>query len=433
MCIDLYRYGARWLNHILMGNELSTQTPSVITPGSQSFLAASSNGAAAQLSPSKPVTQTTVKVFTKDEKPPLLKPGDIETSDTFQNFITFQKLRCIQIDNPLGYKHAKFSLGGSCGVTGDSFSADPFFAPFLFAFNKHMNCVLSPEVLWIKVLQGVALHVALNKDAFEGKFFKQHLNITVPNFAELHDQESVNIFLEGVMGEIYTHAVAKEVITALVKPFSESSAIATSVFQIGVMDVVKNFATFSNATACGIPNIVLLGTPTDWAEFNRRLTVLGDSLHMRWWVDYLIPVINKIQRTAEVVLSGGQNPEPVFWQNMMANSSSSGSAIINGWMVLFKCYIPHEGKYYPIPEYIQTIQSDRRQYSVIDGIHHVPWNMQQYQGKKLSGKVPFFETFTSNGVQKKEKRYIVYGVIGLLVNDALDTICPAMGYFIVDS
>ncbi len=184
-----------------------------------------------------------------------------------------------QVDHLYGYQCVeKISVMNSYEY--GKIHGNPFYRTALLAFNHHLGYVVSPDVLWTQVILGIALHVERNKTLFENNFLPGNLHVRVRNDGELMNDRQIDIFLNGVMDGLFENTSAKKFLEILKKPFSTSSPTACSIFKIGIMDVLKNYTTYENYTACGIPHFDILGTSEDWKDFYGRLEYIERELHM---------------------------------------------------------------------------------------------------------------------------------------------------------
>src|SRR6185436_7574099 len=85
---------------------------------------------------------------------------------------------------------------------------------------------------------------------------------------------------------------------------------------------------------CGIPQIVLEGTPEDWAVLAERTRGLG-QFGLAWWTEALAPILDEF-----VAASRGRANVP-FWQSIYKLDGGSGGPYTSGWITAFFPYLKH--------------------------------------------------------------------------------------------
>lgn len=84
---------------------------------------------------------------------------------------------------------------------------------------------------------------------------------------------------------------------------------------------------------CGIPEIIIEGTPEDWEIMEKRIEELA-KYNLTWWVNDLSPILKEFRKAS----GGKQHPE--FWQSMYKLiTHGSGSSDITGWILKFFPYV----------------------------------------------------------------------------------------------
>jgi hypothetical protein len=218
-----------------------------------------------------------------------------------------------------------------------------FFDGIYSAYADHHPITLSPDMIWLVISQGFALHV--NKHAeelrklfvdFEAKkeLLVESNTITIDNpdspwedaFAGF-DQQISKYTSNGVAG-------------VLTSGFSTTTPVTKVALQITMMNALKPYFDYKlQTTGCGIPEVTLEGTPADWESVLNRAKALR-KYKLDWWMDELEPVLKQF-----VAASKGKVSKS-FWRNMVKQRTisyegrcGSGKAeIIDGWIVKFYPY-----------------------------------------------------------------------------------------------
>ncbi|MEO1514739.1 MAG: DUF4419 domain-containing protein [Bacteroidota bacterium] len=232
-----------------------------------------------------------------------------------------------------------------CTSTGDSkrlvpvpMGANAFAHAVYQAYATHRPLVISPDVIWLLIVQGLALHIQENAEDLRSTFVdhKGQLNLDVKRI-EFHPR--VVEYWEGIFPEFAgkIQQKTKEDILSLVAPeFSTTGKKERITYQISLMDAMSPYFQYSVTIVCGIPSITVEGSPEDWAMIKARLNQL-DRYGLEWWTDQLRPVIDEMEKAA----SGTVNR--AFWEDIFAkqeyNITCGTDHFFTGWMLDFFPYL----------------------------------------------------------------------------------------------
>jgi hypothetical protein len=211
------------------------------------------------------------------------------------------------------------------------------------AFFKHYPLRLSPDVIWLTCVQGLAKHIAKNPEqqrssvgvTFEGR---ETISVARPDFVKgssENDWESVfPQFAKGVAGHI-----GEDMVELLENSFSTTTSTDKICSHIALLDCVKHYFAFDMACGCGIPSIELTGTVEDWRKVREKAEVLNRFAGLEWWTDELLPVLDHF-----VSAASGQ-PDLQFWKSVcnLHGASGSWSSFVTGWIqVMFPYTVNNE-------------------------------------------------------------------------------------------
>ncbi len=210
-----------------------------------------------------------------------------------------------------------------------------FIAATNTAFQRHYPLVLSPDMLWLLIAQGFAIHIRENAEALRGKFVTHEGKATL----EVRRDEFVKGFdgndWEGVFGEfsqqIRTY-IGEQAHNTLVPKFSTTGIVEKAAFEVTLMDAMQGYFTYKLSTLCGIPSFVLEGTPGDWQKLRADAARL-ETYELGWWTIHLLPVLDQF-----VAASQGEIDE-AFWQSFYKWNGMSGGAYFTGHLVTFFPYL----------------------------------------------------------------------------------------------
>ncbi|MCA9551232.1 MAG: DUF4419 domain-containing protein [Myxococcales bacterium] len=205
------------------------------------------------------------------------------------------------------------------------------------AFYGHHPLRIRPDDVWMCIAQGFATHVNQNVEALRHRFVahsgKLTLSVSRPDFVLGQPNPWPEAFA-AFSDQVASHVGKLRDLVA--QRFSTSGAMEQAAFDVAVMDTFQGFFEYEFRGGCGIPEIELLGTPADWASIVTRTRHLSEY-GLEGWTDALVPVLERIQATAE----GAVDRE--FWRSFFRYQGGSGPAELTGWILTLFPYLT-EGK-----------------------------------------------------------------------------------------
>ncbi|MBS0202167.1 MAG: DUF4419 domain-containing protein [Planctomycetes bacterium] len=248
----------------------------------------------------------------------------------------------------------------------------PLIAATHQAFSEHRSLVLSPDMLWLAILQGIAQHVHVDPEASRDTFVphqgrkKVEIERVEPLVAGSPENpwsdivSQFSLCLRNELGERYDRFECE---------FSTTGSLERIACQIAVMDVLEPYYEFVMRCICGIPEITLEGSTDDWQTLRDRAQVLND-VGLNWWHEALDPILDEFH------LASGGAVNLDFWRNIHKRQDAYGETNINGWMVKFVPYTKGEMGVYNVrnrllsdPDAMTTASSLPSGISVVP-IHH---------------------------------------------------------------
>nr|WP_309695679.1 DUF4419 domain-containing protein [Armatimonas sp.] len=201
-----------------------------------------------------------------------------------------------------------------------------FVAAVSAAYNKHHPLVLSPDMIWLLIAQGFALHVRENAEVLREKLVAHHGKLTL----EVRRDDFVKGFAgndwEGVFAEfseqIRTH-LSDATHQTIVPSFSTTGIIEKAAFEVALLDAMQVYFNYDVIGICGIPYFILEGTPDDWQQLRQHTAALAE-FDLEWWVMPLLRVLD------EFVAASQGNPTREFWQEFYMHSKCRGVPYICG-------------------------------------------------------------------------------------------------------
>jgi hypothetical protein len=227
---------------------------------------------------------------------------------------------------------------------------NPLIGAAHLAFAHHLPLALSPDVIWLVIMQGVSQHINHNSERFRG--------ILVP-----HDEKkTLTVIRDGLVKGRTTAEDWKSVTDEFVCKLLETSssegmrrALATSfsttacteriALNMTMMDTLKSYFTYQVMTRCDIPVVDIRGRVEDWVRIRDALGIL-DELGL---VEYKARIDSILDHF--IAAYGEANRDDTFWNGVYNENGGMGSGDVtrvSGWLKDFFLYTndeilaPHE-------------------------------------------------------------------------------------------
>ena len=185
----------------------------------------------------------------------------------------------------------------------------PFLLAVTTAYDKHYPLVLSPDMIWLLILQGLASHVNANAEALRKRFVAHEGKLVLKLKRDGFQKGNPNNDWEGVFAEfsskLRTH-IGPDSHGLIVNEFSTTGAVEKAAMEVSLMDTLQSYFVFSMTTLCGFPSITLEGTTSDWQQLRGRAKHLA-AYDLDWWIPSLLPLLDQF-----VLASQGQ-ADKTFW------------------------------------------------------------------------------------------------------------------------
>jgi hypothetical protein len=203
------------------------------------------------------------------------------------------------------------------------------------AFAEHRPLTLSPDDVWMAILQGFAIHVRENAETLRERFVefegRSTLRVTTSNGDDW--EGNLQLFERALAG-----ALNPGLMRAITSDFSTTSKDTHLAFCIAAMDSFSRYFDYSMVCVCGIPKITLTGTVDDWLSVRDRFRVLAEY-DLQWWSQKLEPVLTQF------IGSAAGNVDLDFWQSIYKPKEAYGGDRVTGWIVRLFPYLEHEGTF----------------------------------------------------------------------------------------
>lgn len=218
-------------------------------------------------------------------------------------------------------------------------SNHPFFQSMYRAYADHRPFELSPEALWLLICQGFSLHVNNNAEELRHLFVDFEGKQTLMASGNGISLDNPNSPWESVFPQFTSQIAAytgQELIDVLSADFSTSTPASRVASQITVMESMKAYFDYV-ITICGIPQVILHGTPDDWQSVIDRTEFLR-QYKLDWWVDEMLPVLRKIKLASEGEVDKAFWRSMFKWHELKHEMCGDPETLADGWIVKFYPY-----------------------------------------------------------------------------------------------
>jgi len=209
----------------------------------------------------------------------------------------------------------------------------------LLAFAEHYPLKITPDIIWITIMQGFARHVDKNAEKFRKDFVSHEGKKVITIFRDSFSKGGVNPW-ENVFPE-FCEKIQEKLVNPDIKnlvecDYSTTGEIDKVVSQIALMDTMKNYFSYKMVTRCGIPEIELAGEIEDWIKLRENAEKLMCNFELDFWLDHLLPILDRF------IAAFKGDIDTKFWGSIAKLHStygSGGSTYLNGWIQDFFPYV----------------------------------------------------------------------------------------------
>jgi hypothetical protein len=216
------------------------------------------------------------------------------------------------------------------------------------AYDGHRPLTLSPDIIWLTIVQGLAVHINEHAERLRHHFVshagKQTLVVVRNDFVKGSPENPWGEVIGEFSGMLADQIGEKHGL--IVADFSTTGPVERVASEIVLMDSMRSYFEFEVRTRCGIPSVSLEGSPQDWEKIRARLDGF-DELGLDWWTEALRPVLDHF------LLAARGTPDREFWRGIFKENDSSGGPYLTGWLVKFFPYLQRD-EYEPAPSYKRT-------------------------------------------------------------------------------
>lgn len=230
-----------------------------------------------------------------------------------------------------------------------SYGRHSFIHGMYAAYAEHRPFVLSPDMIWLLIVQGFSCHVNFNhktsREVFPGMRTKEPLYV-YNDAIKLGDSSSPWAETTAEFTEQITDYIGEDLMQVLRADFSTTSMAERIATEITIMDAMKPYFEYVvMRIICGIPAITIEGRTEDWEKILEKLSYLK-KYQLEDWVAQLNPIIQEFVQASKGII------DKQFWMNMFkvhTRDSYGAPKSMDGWICNFFPY-NREGKRMDVKE-----------------------------------------------------------------------------------
>jgi hypothetical protein len=216
----------------------------------------------------------------------------------------------------------------------------PLIAAAALAYKQHFRLVLSPDVIWITILQGVAQHIANHSESLRSRLVSHQTKIELvvdTSLGRLPETDGQMLSVTKQFVELIGKHVPPDKQFLLSGEFSTTTDVERITSSIVIMDSFQPYFDYVFAVICGIPSVTLEGTSDDWELLAAKVQSLHESdLDLSWWTRHLLPLCSQFIRASKGDVDRGH------WNNLCKLTERYGVDDLNGWLLKFIPYVRHD-------------------------------------------------------------------------------------------
>lgn len=204
------------------------------------------------------------------------------------------------------------------------------------AFAEHRPLVLSPDAVWLTIVQGVAQHVRLHAEQLRPQFVSHpgRKRLEVLHYGPMPTDAESWRTLVASFGQVLADEITDADLFAC--DFSTSTDIDRVAGQIVLLDAYSPYFSLWLVCVCGIPSITVTGTVADWRKIRQRVDTLA-GFGLDGWRRSLVPIIDQFVRAATGEVDTG------FWRRIYNPADAYGGEVITGWAARLYPYLERDG------------------------------------------------------------------------------------------
>ncbi len=213
-----------------------------------------------------------------------------------------------------------------------------FMQTIQYAYAQHRPLTLSPDHIWLLICQGVSIHVHEQNAWLESQMFTKPRPklITIQYDTLTYGEPSYWDSIITSMADSIKEYAQPEIPELMMPTFSTTGTKERVAYATTLLDAPEKTFTNLAFSGCGIPDITLTGTISDWEKIYKDVERFN-KLGLSYWTRNLKPILKQFLNARQGII------DTKFWNSMYKESSYYGVFNISGWIIKF---FPYTKEYY---------------------------------------------------------------------------------------
>ena len=195
-------------------------------------------------------------------------------------------------------------LGGKVEVACDytdecveGIDFNPLIAAAKIAHDQHRPLVLSPDIIWLTLCQGLSFHIEKRWSDFRDAILVDPvtpihaINVSTEEFPFGSPEIPWDELIAEATNQV-RERINADFASLFRADFTTSRHVDQIAFDVALLEAVSNEFTVIDSPWCGIPNITLTGAPEDWEKISHRLESFR-QYGMDWWVTKIANILTE--------------------------------------------------------------------------------------------------------------------------------------------
>ncbi|KAF0688407.1 Aste57867_19963 [Aphanomyces stellatus] len=239
-------------------------------------------------------------------------------------------------------------------------STSGFVRGVIQAYNEHQNLELRPDDIWLAIMVQFGLYVNGHAEDLRASLVKHDgkETLVVEGPGTLYTANYGKLSVE-MIAEMERFLVDPTLGQWILPSFTTTTDHDRIVGSVVMMAAMKEYFAYVFCLRCGIPNVTLLGSVTDWEDIRSRVDKLK-GFGLTAWADMLAPVLDQF-----VVAAKGA-PDVGFWQRICHKlGGGSSRSYISGWISVF-CVFKDDGTWQGTTEATVRGEAVTSEFPIVD-------------------------------------------------------------------
>lgn len=209
------------------------------------------------------------------------------------------------------------------------------------AYDHHLPIEISPDSIWLCLLQGFSQYINQQPETYRNKFVqhigKETINISGDEYVLNSKTNNWATIVPQIQQQLINH-VGINIYNIFCSPMSTSDSYDTTVALAALSKTTNTYFNYTMETNCHIKQYKILGDLSDWNKIKYRLNYFK-QFGLEWWINLILPILNEIIAAIE-----GTRVNAKFWRSFYKHRYGDNTSLVHGWINVFFPYLIQNNK-----------------------------------------------------------------------------------------